>query len=242
MRNYVNAGRSITVEIPFGSVLDLEVEGTGSAVRLRSPGGGDPYSPVTLTSNKVLGPYDSLTYYRINVRSGRVGYLVRPYVVTDESPPTWTGWGDYVNGEYTEASPLQPAVGQWTLVDWDNVTVRDSQKPLDVETLFDLTTSGITGRNGDGLMCAVELIGKPTTNNPTYVDFAIDIGGAIGRIYPQEFSFPRGQGVARPRTIPFPPYTLDTWEANTGRIAVNPNAGIDLYGFRVVVHRTHKAR
>jgi len=147
----------------------------------------------------------------------------------------WNGWGDYADREYTEGSPFQPATTVWTDLPNNAVGGPRAYEP-DIGTLF--SGNKILGRTGDSLVLTIEMTAKPTTAAVTYLDLAIDIGGAIGRIYPQNIAFPKGQNVARPFSFSFGVYTLDTWEANGGQIVVNPSAAMDIYGIRTVVIRT----
>lgn len=153
-----------------------------------------------------------------------------------------TGWEDIVDGQYTSGSPFQPSTSSWTAIDFDSITRRNSQVPADVGSFFDDATSTITGRNGDGISITLEFTAKPTTATVTYLDVAFDIGGGIGRIYPRTITFPKGQNQERIVSFNVDGYTLDTWEQNGAAIVFNPNAAIDIFGCRVVVTRTHRAR
>lgn len=101
---------------------------------------------------------------------------------------------------------------------------------------------GITGRDGDGLLFTVEFFVIPTNVNTTYLETTIDIGGAVGEIYPRIHTFPKGQGEIRPISFSIGGYTRDTWETNSGMVIVEANGTFDLYGVRHVLTRTHKAR
>ena len=76
-----------------------------------------------------------------------------------------------------------------------------------------------------------------------YLDIWIDIGGAVGELYRQTFSFPRGAGVERGILYALPSgYTLGTWEANGGTVKVRTNATLDIYAINYNFDRSHKAR
>lgn len=156
-----------------------------------------------------------------------------------------TGWAVYVDDEYTSGSPFALAGDsvQRTLPnDAASSLTDESQLPTDVDTFYDEATQKITGRDGDGVLITVELTGRPSTATVTYMEVTVDIGGAVGDIYPRTLTFPKGNGVARTHSFTVAGYTLDTWEANGGEIQVASNANIDIYGVRYIITRTHKAR
>lgn len=154
----------------------------------------------------------------------------------------YTGWADYVDGVYTSASPFSlTAFNKVTLPNNASV-VRDSQKPVDITTFYDSSTSTITGRNGDGINLMIEFKSKPTTGAITKLTVAIDIGGTVGEIYVRDFILSKGNGVEHYYLSSFNAYTLDTWEVNGGTVKILSDASADIYDIRYVITRTHKAR
>ena len=161
------------------------------------------------------------------------------------SPNAYTGWADYLDTQFSSASPWQPTPGVWTDFPHNSGATIKGQMPTDVTDLF--AGSKITGRNGDGINVTIELLARPTTAQPTTLRSAVFIGGnlgplADGRIYGRPASFPKGQGEVEPQTFTTGMFTLGTFEANGGTIQFNPTHAIDIWAVRVVPHRTHKAR
>lgn len=100
----------------------------------------------------------------------------------------------------------------------------------------------ITGRNGDGIAVMITFDATPASPN-TYLDVWIDIGGAIGEIYRQTISLPKGAGTQHGVSVGFAGFTLGTWASNGGTVYVEPTGGNVAIDFpRIVVTRTHKAR
>ncbi|MFC7356487.1 hypothetical protein ACFQO1_02210 [Jejudonia soesokkakensis] len=155
----------------------------------------------------------------------------------------YTGWGDYVDGFYTDVMPfeLESADGIVTLPNRAS-TVRDFQKPIDVSTFYDATSETITGRDGDGLNIVIEFKVKPTQNQTTKITVAIDIGFPVGEIYKRDFITSKGVGVEHFYLSSFTGYTLGTWETNGGTVKISTDADIEVYDIRYVLTRTHKAR
>jgi hypothetical protein len=147
----------------------------------------------------------------------------------------WSGWGDYVDTQYTSGSPFQPAADTWTNLPNNALAGPRGYEPS-VGALF--AGGKILGRAGDSLLITIEMTALPTTAAVTYLDMAIDIGGAVGRIYPRTFTFPKGQSSPRAFSFTVGAYTLETWEANGGQIQLNPSHTIDIYDHRVVIIRT----
>ena len=106
----------------------------------------------------------------------------------------------------------------------------------------DSATQTITGRNGDGINITIEFKLRPTTSSNTRVTLAIDIGGAVGEIFPRDFVLAKGNGVEHFYLSSFNAYTLGTWEANGGSVRVSSTAPVQIYDIRYVITRTHKAR
>jgi len=221
-----------------------------------------------------------------------------------------SGWADYVDTRYTVGSPYSLADAATVVFPINTGTIVDSQKPLDINTMFysakltlddasvfeigdTLTgaTSGatgeiadilsndvfivnvsntpfqnaeeveaqdaatanttaidlepaITGRNGDGLAITIEFKVKPdgAGANPR-VKSSIDIVGGIGLIYERELTLSKGNGVEHFCISSFTAYTLDTWEANGGKITLEAiNEDLLIYDFRLILTRTHKGR
>ncbi|WP_452229983.1 hypothetical protein [Lacinutrix sp. MEBiC02404] len=154
----------------------------------------------------------------------------------------YTGWGDYVDGTYTSASPLTLTAYSKVTLPNDASTIRDSQKPMDVTAFYDPTTSTITGRNGDGLNVLIEFKVNPTANKTTKITVAIDIGGAVGEIYTRDFITSKGVGVEHYYLSSFNAYTLATWELNGGTVKIESDYAAEIYDIRYILTRTHKAR
>lgn len=150
-----------------------------------------------------------------------------------------TGWASYVDTQYTVGSPFSLSAGVNTNLPNNAGTIINSQIPSDIASFY--TAGKITGRNGDGLAMQLFFFATPTTPNQ-YIDIWIDIGGAIGQLYRQTFSFPRGAGITRGIMYTLPAaYTLATWQANGGTVRVLSDAICTIYGITYNFARTHKA-
>lgn len=165
-------------------------------------------------------------------------------LVLNGSDPTaysaYTGWATYVDTTYTSGSPFSVSADTNTVLPNDAGTTIETQKPVDVATFYD--GSVITGRNGDNLDIMIYFKATPSAANQ-YLDMWVDIGGAVGELYRQTFSFPRGAGVERGILYALPSaYTLGTWEANGGTVYVRSNASLTLHSINFNFDRSHKAR
>ena len=155
---------------------------------------------------------------------------------------SFSGWGNYADTTYTTGSPfsLTTAAGKVNLPN-DKGSTLETQKPSDVTTFYNGTV--ITGRNGDGINVTMEFKVRPTTGatNPR-ITVSIDIGGAIGELYPRDFILSKGNGIEHYFLSSFDAYTLDTWEANGGTVKVEATgSNLEIYDIRYIITRTHKA-
>lgn len=157
-----------------------------------------------------------------------------------------TGWGEYVDTQYTSASPFQLVADTPENLPNNKAAVIESQKPTDVDTFYDGT--GITGRNGDGILITIDFKATPRAAGTTEILVYLDITGGTGtpanlaRLYPRLVTFNKGVGVEKDINYTFSGYTLGTWDANGAEIKVIANGACDVYDIRYVITRTHKAR
>ena len=159
------------------------------------------------------------------------------------STASFTGWADYADGTYTSGSPLSVSAGTKVTLPNDGATIIDSQIPIDIDSMYTIADSTITGRNGDGLNILIEFSVEPTTAADTRITTSIDIGGAVGEIYKRDFVLSKGNGVEHYYSASFSGYTLSTWETNGGKVKVMATGGgVEIYDIRYVLTRTHKAR
>lgn len=136
----------------------------------------------------------------------------------------YTGWGDYVDSQYTSASPFIIGVaGPPSSISPNRITlpnnagvVRDLQKPLDVGAFYDNGSQTITGRDGDGVNIVIEFKARPNTNLDSRLTVSIDIGTPVGEIYKRDFVLSKGFDQEHFYLSSFNAYTLNTWEANGG--------------------------
>lgn len=151
-----------------------------------------------------------------------------------------TGWASYNDTQYTSGSPFDVSSNTDTILPNNAGNVIDSQKPTHVTSFY----SGglITGRNGDNLDLMIYF--KATSSIvDQWLDIWVDIGGGVGELYRQTFTFPKGSGTERGILYALPSaYTLGTWETNGGRLYIRSNGNVDIYDIVYNFDISHKAR
>lgn len=156
---------------------------------------------------------------------------------------TTTGWASYIDTTYTSESQLAISADTDTHLQINIDSSVTSQMPDDVSAFYIGSPDfEITGRNGDAIDIMLYFKAVPS-NISQWIDIWIDIGGSVGELYRQTFSFPKGVG--NPRGILYAlssAYTLDTWESNGGKIYVRSNASLGIYDINLNIDRSHKAR
>jgi hypothetical protein len=115
----------------------------------------------------------------------------------------------------------------------------ETQKPDDVSDLYNGAV--ILGRNGDAIIAGIEFTFTPSSGLASWLSVSIDIGGAVGELYAQEYSVLYGSGVGHRIAYTAAAYTLDTWQANGGSVKVMSDGPGIVTGVRYVIHRIHKA-
>lgn len=99
----------------------------------------------------------------------------------------------------------------------------------------------IIGREGDSLDCMIFFKAVPSAANQ-WLDIWVDIQGAVGELYRQTFTFPKGASVERGILYALPSaYTLNTWEENGAKVYVRSDASVDIYGINFNFDRCFRA-
>lgn len=146
-----------------------------------------------------------------------------------------SGWGAYY---HTGSSQSLSAAAKATLTN-NAGTIIESEKPSDISAFY--SAGKITGREGDGIAVGIELTFTPDDATASNLYVAIDIGGAVGEIYPKDFPITGGASVAHKISYNITAFTLDTWEANGGTVKVEADGPGVVSTVRYVIHRIHKA-
>ena len=146
-----------------------------------------------------------------------------------------TGWGAYF---HTGAAQSLLANTKATLVNNAGSVLQD-QKPVDVATFYN--GSVIPGRNGDGAAIGIEFTFTPSSALASAITVSIDIGGAVGEIYVQEYAILKGSGAAHKVAYIATAYMLDTWAANGGAVKVICDGPGSITLVRYVIQRLHRA-
>lgn len=154
-----------------------------------------------------------------------------------------TGWASYVDTQYPDSdNAFTLSANTDTVLPNNAGTKIETQIPIDIDEFYNGSTKTIPGRNGDNLDVMIFFNAVPSNNNQ-WLDIWIDIGGSIGEIYRQTFSFPKGSGTERGILYALPSaYTAATWESNGGQVYVRSNHDLDIYGINYNFDRSHKAR
>lgn len=157
-----------------------------------------------------------------------------------------TGWGDYTDTQYSAASPMAVNANTDTVLSNNKGSVIESQKPVDVDTFYDGTV--IKGRSGDGILITVEYTAVPTDQSTNSIETWLDITGGTGtpetfaNLYRTINTFPKGQYEPRKISFTIAGYTLGTWQENGALVKIRADGDCDIYGARLRITRTHKAR
>lgn len=196
---------------------------------------------VEFISNTFIGHQDTPANYTGNaLNTVRVNSAETALEFVTPGLANGTGWASYIDTQYPDSGTTftVPAATDTALPN-NSGTVLDMQKPTDVTEFYDGTV--ITGRNGDSLDIMLYFKAVPSVASQ-YLDVWIDIGGSVGELYRQTFSFPKGAGTSRGILYSLSSaYTLDTWEANGGTVYVRSDASLQIYDINYNFDRSHKA-
>ena len=146
-----------------------------------------------------------------------------------------TGWAVY-NDNTTQAI----AGATRTQITNNEAVKIETQLPHDTGPLF--ASNVIKGRTGDGIVVKFQCVFTPTTAVANEILFEVDVGGAIGVLEHQTIALTKGNGIPHYLSWTFAAYTLDTWQANGGKIYATANGPGNLTVASVLIQRTHKGR
>lgn len=151
-----------------------------------------------------------------------------------------TGFGFYVDSQYTEAVPFMLLADTITDMPNNAATTNEGNLPSDVTTFYDGTK--ITPKNeGDTIDLNVNFKVKTSVNN-SWVKLVVDIGGAVGQIFPQTFTLPRGTGEEQAVTFVVNGYCGSTFIPNGGIVKLLSNNPLMIYDISYVISRFHRSK
>jgi len=151
------------------------------------------------------------------------------------------GWASYRDTTYTSAvDSFELAANTDTKFPFSAGSAIDNYLPNDVDSLWTNVDSTIIGSTGKGIDIMLYFKATPTATSQ-WVDIWIDIGGSIGEIYRQTFTFPKGSGVERGIVYNLSSiYTLGTWEANGGTIYIRSNDELKIHSSNLNIDIDYK--
>lgn len=160
-----------------------------------------------------------------------------------------TGWGAYRDTQYPDDQNVFTLTANTdTILPNNSATKIETQLPTDIISFVETIDLGayehskILGKTGDSIDTMLFFQAIPS-NNDQWVDVWLQLGGEVGEIYRQTFTFPKGAGTERSVVYALPSlYNLATWQANGATIYVRSNHALQVFDIRLNVDRTHKAR
>jgi len=182
----------------------------------------------------------------VTVGVGKLKALIAPTVANDviRLQDLGTGWANYADTVYTSLSPFTILDGATAILPNNAGTILNSQIPTGVTSFYNSTTQKITPENnGDYYIVTVRFKGKTTAPSASYLDFGIDIGGALGLQFRETKTFSKGAGIEHQFSIVVPLYTAATFISNGGQVKITSgNGDITLHDISFQIDRTHKAK
>ena len=154
---------------------------------------------------------------------------------------TGTGWAQYLDTQYTLASPFVIAQGVSSTLPNNSAEVINSQIPVGVTSMYG-GGKILPDLFGDYYTMTLRFSAKNSNVNGSF-DFAIDLGGAIGQQFQQTLVFSKGANAEQFFSIVSPGYAGQVFKDNGGTIKINSLVGdTSIYGISLQIERTHKAR
>ena len=152
-----------------------------------------------------------------------------------------SGWGRYVDNQYTEGSPFTITEGVQSALPNNKATVIEDYLPDGVATFYDGTV--ITPENvGDYYTITIRFKAKNSGNVGGHFDFSIDLGGDIGEQFKESLIFAKGSNTEQSFSIDTPFYSSDTFVANGGTVKIYAHSGnLSIYDIEYQITRVNKS-
>ena len=149
-------------------------------------------------------------------------------------------WSGYIAYEDTTTAAVTVVAGDTiTLYLSPDFVERRNRIPF-VDSLYSRTDTAIIGDFGNAYNGVYELEITQNTNNDTRTSVWIDIGGGIPPLYVQSFFLTRGSGQTSVVNKSTGIYTLDTWQANGGKLKFTTDQSVDVHFNRLILYLLHK--
>ena len=145
---------------------------------------------------------------------------------------TSTGWGVYRDDQFTQGSPQTVTGTAWQQIA-NNAASKNEDYLPGGDTPHSLYNGNIITPPSVGSTFNeyLSFVASINSQNSSF-DIGIDIGGAVGVIFVNTNTLPRGANVEHEFTIPVNGYMLDTFFTNGGKIMIRTESGdtVSLYG------------
>ncbi len=153
---------------------------------------------------------------------------------------TSSGWVQYSDTQYSSTNTFSVLADTWTTIPNNSGTVIDQYKPAtNFTTFYDNTNQLINVDNVGDAFTLTLLFKVVSSQNNTDIEFGIDIGGSIGRIFPRVIKANESAGIVKEISFTLTGYQLDTFQLNGGNIEINPRHNIEIYDIIYIFFRTH---
>ncbi len=155
---------------------------------------------------------------------------------------TTTGGVHYIDGTYTELSPLSITEGTTAQLTCDNNTIINNNMPTDfVNGMFDSVANKLLAVNEKDWFDLEIRFRAKNSENDGYFEIAIDIDGVVGELSGVTESFTRLSGTEERFKPSFQYYSGSVFISNGGKINITAVKGdLSIYNIEILPFRKHK--
>lgn len=159
-----------------------------------------------------------------------------------------TGWADYQDTAYSEASPQSLTANTNNVLEINGAVAQNQEVPVGVSSLWDSVENKILPVNaGSSLLVTLEFeIARASGTGRWEFESFFDIGLVDGesnpvKLYPRSIAVDNGSDF-KTQTFSTGMYCLDTFVANGGKVIINPEINAQVYKARIVVNVLSRGR
>jgi len=160
-----------------------------------------------------------------------MSYKFNPFTGTfDLVTPVLTGWAQYLDTEYSAASPFEIVEG--TTVTLPNNAGNNiiTYLPQGVTALYDASTQKLTPAAVGDYNAITVRFNAEASSTSAYLEFGIDTGNPAGPIFRDVKVFPKGAGVVHPFTFTCMGFSLNNFKNNGGIVKITATGGdVEIY-------------
>jgi hypothetical protein len=152
------------------------------------------------------------------------------------------GWERYFDTLNTVSNKQSLTASQDNIITIDGVTSILTQRPITSPVVPLWASNKIRAiKSGDAYIIRFDFAASISNSNGWF-EFALNVGGSIGKVLINTFTLPKGSNVTHNYSLTAVIYTADTFLANGANLIITPSHTMQIWDKSIYIQRTFDAR